>query len=53
MEFDTEPIRHYPPRLTLGMLLHYLGKLKTQIVWRFSRCGRRCNMPNNLHIYRL
>jgi len=26
--------------LTLGMLLHYLGKLKIHI---FCRCGRKCN----------
>jgi len=25
--------------LTLGMLLHYLGKLKIQ---NFCRCGRKC-----------
>jgi len=30
MKFATKPIRYYPP-LTLGMLLHYLGKLKIQI----------------------
>ena len=34
MKFDTNPcdITH----LTLGMLLHYLGKLKTQIFCRYS-----------------
>jgi len=26
MKFATKPIRHYPPHLILGMLLHYLGK---------------------------
>jgi len=36
MKFTTKPIRH--TNLTLGMLLHYLGKLKIQI---FYRCGRK------------
>jgi len=31
MKFVTKPIRHYT-HLTLGMLLHYLGKLKSQIL---------------------
>ena len=31
MKFSTKTIQH----LTLGMLLHYLGKLKTQIFCRY------------------
>ena len=34
MKFATKPIQHYS--LTLGMLLHYLGKLKIQIFCRYS-----------------
>jgi len=34
----------YKPHLTLGMLLHYLGKLKSQI---FCRCGRKCKLHFN------
>jgi len=34
MKFATKPKQHY--HLTLSMLLHYLGKLKTQI---FCRCS--------------
>ena len=34
MNFATKPIQHYPP--TLGTLLHYRGKLKTQIFCRYS-----------------
>jgi len=37
MKFATKPCDM--PHLTLGMLLHYLGKLKIQI---FCRCGRKC-----------
>jgi len=33
MKFDTKPIEHY--HLTLGMLLHYLGKFKIQIFCRY------------------
>jgi len=36
-KFATKPIWHY--HLTLGMLPHYLVKLKIQI---FCRCGRKC-----------
>ena len=34
MKFATKPIRHYP--LTLGILLHYFGKLKIQIFCKYS-----------------
>jgi len=34
MKFSTKPTRYY--HLTLGMLLHYLGKLKIQISCRYS-----------------
>ena len=37
MKFATKPIRHCPYNIvSLGMLLHYLGKLKIQIFWRYS-----------------
>ena len=36
IKFATKLIQHYPPHLTLGMLLHYLGKLKIQILCRYS-----------------
>jgi len=42
MKFATKPIRHYPPHLTSGMWLHYLGKLKIQFLQIFSRYGRKC-----------
>ena len=34
MKFATKPIHHH--HLTLGVLLHYLGKLKIQIFCRYS-----------------
>ena len=34
MKFATKPIQQY--HITLGMLLHYLGKLKVQIFGRYS-----------------
>ena len=41
MKFATKPLRS--THLTLGMLLHYLGKLKIQIFLQiFSRYGRKC-----------
>jgi len=42
MKFATKPMWHYPrdtTHLSLGMLLHYLRKLKIQI---FCRCRRKC-----------
>jgi len=36
MKFSTKP--YDTTQLTLGMLLHYLGKLKIQI---FCKCGRK------------
>jgi len=36
MKFATKLIRHYPP--TLGMLLHYLGKLQIQA---FCTCDKK------------
>jgi len=49
MKFATKPKQHY--HITLGMLLHYLGKLKTQIFCRYS-AGMEEN-ANKLHFYRL
>jgi len=39
MKFATKPLQ-YILHLTVGMLLHCLGKLKIQI---FCRCGRKRN----------
>ena len=47
IKFATKPIRHYPPHLTLGMLLHYLGKLKIQISGRLSTVPESCNILNS------
>ena len=49
MKFATNPndITH----LTLGMLLHYLGKLKLQIFCRYSPLVEE--NANKLHFYRL
>ena len=41
MKFATDSIRHY--HLTLGTLLHYLGKLKMQI---FCRCSAHTKIYN-------
>ena len=49
MKFATNP--YDITNLTLGMLLHYLGKLKIQILCRYS-----AHMEENakkLHFYRL
>jgi len=40
MKIATKPTRQY--HLTLGMLLHYLRKLKIQFLQIFSRYGRQC-----------
>ena len=50
IKFATKPIRQYP-RLTLGMLLHYLGKLKIQIFSRYS--AHIEENANKWHFYRL
>jgi len=43
MKFAIKSIRQYPPHVTLGMLLHYLGKLKIRIFLQiFSKYGRKC-----------
>jgi len=48
MKFATKPILHH--HLTLGMLLHYFGKLKIQI---FCRCSADTEEnANKLHFYR-
>ena len=39
-KFATKAIGHY--RLTLGMLLHYLGKLNIQFLQIFSTYERKC-----------
>ena len=44
MKFATKPIQHYPPHL--GMLLHYLGKLKIQI---FADIQHTLENGNKLH----
>jgi len=49
MKFATKP--YDTTHLTLGMLLHYLGKLKTQIFCWYSADVQE--NANKLYIYRL
>jgi len=46
MKFATKPVRHH--HLTLGMLLHYLGKLKIQTFCRYSADMQES--ANELHL---
>ena len=49
IKFATKPTQYYPP--TLGMLIHYLGKLKSQLLQIFSRYGRK--MQTNFDIFEI
>jgi len=46
MKFATKSTRHY--HLTLGVLLHYLGKLKIHIYGRLSTVPVSRNVFNSL-----
>jgi len=48
MKFATKT--HDITRFTLGVLLHYLGKLKIQIICQYSADVKE--NTNKLHIYR-
>ena len=47
MKFATKPVQHYPPHLK--MLLHYLGKLKSQISCKCSADMEKCKQIALIH----